>query len=149
MSGIGKEEVKQIIEEIENDEELGTEENELSEEELEEMEDGEEEEEDTEEDDEGPEEYEGEFEDDEELSVVKNYTIIQQPVITEVTVGAETGAKGEVKPYAKLSITRHLEFEGDEFNDVIDIIADDFAGLADEVESELLSLKRKLNMEMQ
>lgn len=148
MSGIGKEEVEQIIEEIENDEELGTEENELSEEELEEMEDGEEEE-DTEEDDEGPEEYEGEFEDDEDLSVVKNYTIIQQPVITEVTVGAETGAKGEVKPYAKLSITRHLEFEGDEFNDVIDIIADDFAGLADEVESELLALKRKLNMEMQ
>ena len=147
MSGIGKEvEVKQIIEEIENDEELGTEENELSEEELAKLDEAEEEFEDEEEEDE---EDEDEFEDDEDPSVVKNYTIIQQPVITEVTVGAETGAKGEVKPYAKLSITRHLEFEGDEFNDVIDIIADDFAGLADELESELLSLKRKLNMEMQ
>ena len=146
MSGIGKEEVEQIIEEIENDEELGTEENELSEEELAELDEAEEEFEDEEEEDE---EDEDEFEDDEDPSVVKNYTIIQQPVVTEVSVGAETGAKGEVKPYAKLSITRHLEFEGDEFNDVIDIIADDFAGLADELESELLSLKRKLNMEMQ
>ena len=143
MSGIGKEEVEQIIEEIENDEELGTEENELSEEELAELDEAEEEFEDEEEEDE-----EDGFED-EESSTVKNITIIQQPVVTEVSVGAETGAKGEVKPYAKLSITRHLEFEGDEFNDVIDIIADDFAGLADEVESELLSLKRKLNMEMQ
>ncbi|MDM7919024.1 MAG: hypothetical protein QUS12_07660 [Methanosarcina sp.] len=142
MSGIGKEEVGQIIEEIENDEELGTEENELSEEEIAELDEAEEEFEDEEEE----EDEEDGFED-EESSIVKNITIIQQPVITEVTVGAETGAKGEVKPYAKLSITRHLEFEGDEFNDVINIIADDFAGLADEVESELLSLKKRLNME--
>lgn len=142
---VSKEEIEQIVEEIENDEELETEgENEFSEEELEEMDPEEWEEEEDEE-----EGIEDEFEGEEESSVVKNYTIIQQPVITEVTVGAETGAKGEVKPYAKLSITRHLEFEGDEFNDVIDIIADDFAGLADEVESSLLSLKKKLNMEMQ
>lgn len=140
MSGIEKEEVEQIIEEIENDEELGTEENELSEEELAELDEAEEEFEDEEEEDE-----EDDYED-EESSTVKNITIIQQPVVTEVSVGAETGAKGEVKPYAKVSINRHLDVDDIEFDTVVDVIADDFAALSKLVESELLALKKKLNV---
>lgn len=137
---VSKEEIEQIVEEIENDEELETEGgNEFSEEELEEMdlEEGEEEE-DEEEDD-------GEFEDEEESSVVKNYTIVKQPVVTEVTVGAETGAKGEVKPFATIKLTRHIEVDGFEFEDVINSISDDFGALSDMVQDEISNLKKKLN----
>lgn len=137
---VSKEEIEQIVEEIENDEELETEgENEFSEEELEEMdlEEGEEEE-DEEEDD-------GEFEDEEESSVVKNYTIVKQPVVTEVTAGAETGAKGEVKPFATIKLTRHIEVDGFEFEDVINSISDDFGALSDMVQDEISNLKKKLN----
>lgn len=136
---VSKEEIEQIVEEIENDEELETEgENEFSEEELEEMdlEEGEEEED---------EEYDGEFEDEEESSVVKNYTIVKQPVVTEVTVGAETGAKGEVKPFATIKLTRHIEVDGFEFEDVINSISDDFDALSDMVQDEISNLKKKLN----
>lgn len=138
---VSKEEIEQIVEEIENDEELETEgENEFSEEELEEMdlEEGEEEED-------GEEGIEDEFEDEEESSVVKNYTIVKQPVVTEVTVGAETGAKGEVKPFATIKLTRHIEVDGFEFEDVINSISDDFGALSDMVQDEISNLKKKLN----
>lgn len=137
---VSKEEIEQIVEEIENDEELETEGgNEFSEEELEEMdlEEGEEEED--------TEEYDGYFEDEEESSVVKNYTIVKQPVVTEVTVGAETGAKGEVKPFATIKLTRHIEVDGFEFEDVINSISDDFGALSDMVQDEISNLKKKLN----
>ena len=125
-------EVLQIAEEIENNEELGTEENEMSEEELEE-------------------EFEEEFEDDfeeeperEVIQVIENIQVVSQPVITTVSVGAEVGSKGEVKPVCKVTVERHIEGKEDEIN-VYDIIADDFDQLSSMVKAKILGLKKSTN----
>ncbi len=129
-------EVLQIAEEIENNEELGTEENEMSEEELEEK---------------FEEEFEEEFEDDfeeeperEVIQVIENIQVVSQPVVTTVTVGAEVGSKGEVKPICKISVERHIEGKEDEI-DVYDIIADDFDQLSSMVKAKILGLKKSTN----
>ena len=109
-------EAEQIADEIENDDELGY-------------------------DDFG----DGEDEVFQEDTVTKTVTVVSQPIVTSVTVGAEVGAKGEVKPYAKLSIERHLELDGDDSETVFEVIADDFAELADMVQAELTNLKQKMN----
>ena len=126
-------EVLQIAEEIEN-EELGTEENEMSEEELEALD--------------VEEEFEDDFEEEPErevIQVIENIQVVSQPVITTVSVGAEVGSKGEVKPVCKVTIERHIEGKEDEIN-VYDIIADDFDQLSSMVKVKILGLKKSTNM---
>ena len=125
-------EVLQIAEEIEN-EELGTEENEMSEEELEALD--------------VEEEFEDDFEEEPErevIQVIENIQVVSQPVITTVSVGAEVGSKGEVKPVCKVTIERHIEGKEDEIN-VYDIIADDFDQLSSMVKVKILGLKKSTN----
>lgn len=127
-------EVLQIAEEIENNEELGTEENEMSEEELEAL--------DVEE-----EEFEDDFEEElerEVIQVTETIQVVSQPVVTIVSVGAEVGSKGEVKPVCKVTVERHIEGKGDEIN-VYDIIADDFDQLSSMVKVKILGLKKSTN----
>lgn len=128
-------EVLQIAEEIENNEELGTEENEMSEEELEAL------------DVEEEEEFEDDFEEEPErevIQVTETIQVVSQPVVTIVSVGAEVGSKGEVKPVCKVTVERHIEGKEDEIN-VYDIIADDFDQLSSMVKAKILGLKKSTN----
>lgn len=130
-------EVKQIAEEIENNEELGTEENEMSEEELEALDAGEEEYIDDEDDFE--EEPEREI-----IQVTETVNIVQQPIVTTVAVYAEVGAKGEIKPTCKATVERHLS-EEEVVTDAYSIVATDFKELSKMVEAEIVRLKKRMN----
>lgn len=138
------EEARQISEEIESEEFEGEDEpeedfvGELSEEDIESMEEGE------------AEDLEALFGTDEDpekevVQVTKTITVVGQPIITSVMVGAEVGAKGEVKPVCKVSIERHHEGDDGAEIEVFDIIADDFAELAGQVEEQILRLKGRMN----
>jgi hypothetical protein len=142
-----REEVKQIAEEIEKTD-LGTDENNLTEEELNQL--------DVEDENEGfdenPDYYEDEEdaeEDDEEderevVQVTETVSIVKQPVITSVMVGAEVDSKGTVRPVCKGSIERHIDPETVE-TDEFDIISEDFDKLVEEVKVRIAQLKEELN----
>jgi len=125
------EEAKQISDEINANEDMDED---LTEEELEEIMGGEDEEE----------EFEGEEEEIIPDQVIETISIIKQPVTIEVEAGADTGAKGEVKPYAKVRITRHLECEGDSL-EVYDMIGQDFMDLSGQVKAVIADMKKNLN----
>ncbi len=118
------EEAQKISDEINANEDL-------TEEELEEIMEGEDEEED----------YEEENTPDQ---VIETISTIRQPVTLEVEVGADTGAKGEVKPYTKVRITRHMECEGDSL-EVYDMIGQDFFDLSGQVKTIIADMKKNLN----
>jgi hypothetical protein len=126
------EEAQKISDEINANEDLGED---LTEEELAEIMEGEDEEE---------EEFDEEEEENSPDQVVETISTIRQPVTTEVEVGADTGAKGEVKPYAKVRITRHLECEGDSL-EVYDMIGQDFMDLSGQVKAVITDMKKNLN----
>jgi hypothetical protein len=128
-----REEAKQIADDINANEDL-------TEEELKEIMEGEDEEE---------EEEEEEFDEEEEEEnspdqVIETISTIRQPVTIEVEAGADTGAKGEVKPYAKVRITRHMECEGDSL-EVYDMIGQDFFELSGQVKAVIADMKKNLN----
>jgi len=157
---ITKEEIKEIYDAIEASE-LSTEENDLSEEELavldsqEEEEDDDFEEEDKEEGDfeedndfEEEDEEEEDFEDDEDVEEpvrTEQITIVQQPVVVETSVGAEFGPKGEVRPFARISLKRHLDLPGDDNDTVWSIVASDFDELYASVRDYVAQMKEDLN----
>ncbi|MCK9575483.1 MAG: hypothetical protein M0R51_05950 [Clostridia bacterium] len=121
------EEAKQIADEINSNEDL-------TEEELADIMEGEDEEEE-------------EFDEEEENSpdqVIETVSTIRQPVTIETEVGADTGAKGEVKPYAKVRITRHMECEGDSL-EVYDMVGQDFFELSGQVKAVIADMKKNLN----
>ncbi|MCK9576673.1 MAG: hypothetical protein M0R51_12190 [Clostridia bacterium] len=122
------EEAKQIADEINANEDL-------TEEELADIMEGEDEEE---------EEFDEEEEENSPDQVIETISTIGQPVTTEVEVGADTGAKGEVKPYAKVRITRHMECEGDSL-EVYDMIGQDFMDLSGQVKTVIADMKKNLN----
>ena len=125
------EEAQQIADEINANEDL-------TEEELKEIMEGEDEEE----------EFDEEEEEEEEENlpdqVIETISTIKQPVTIEVEVGADTGAKGEVKPYAKVRITRHMECEGDSL-EVYDMIGQDFMDLSGQIKVIIADMKKNLN----
>ena len=133
---MNSEEATKISSEIENDEELGTEENELTEEELEEIYGTEDDTEDLEDFEEEPER--------EVIQVTETVQVVSQPIVTTVSVGAEVGSKGEVKPVCKISVERHIEGKEDEIN-VYDVIAEDFDQLSGMVKTKILGLKKTMN----
>ncbi|MCK9576158.1 MAG: hypothetical protein M0R51_09550 [Clostridia bacterium] len=122
------EEAKQIADEINANEDL-------TEEELKEIMEGEDEEE---------EEFDEEEEENSPDQVIETISTIRQPVTLEVETGAETGAKGEVKPYAKVRITRHMECEGDSL-EVYDMIGQDFFELSGQIKAVITDMKKNLN----
>jgi hypothetical protein len=140
-----KQEAEQLVEVIENNEDLGTEENDLTEEELAVL-DSDEEELTALSDDE--EDYDDEDFDEEPerevIQVTETVQIVSQPVITTVSVGAEVGSKGEVKPNCKISVERHIEGKEDEI-DVLEVIAEDFESLSNMVKTKILGLKKSTN----
>ena len=119
------EEAKQLADEINANEDL-------TEEELAEIMEGEDEEFDEEEEENSPDQ------------VIETISTIKQPVTIEVEAGADTGAKGEVKPYAKVRITRHMECEGDSL-EVYDMIGQDFMDLSGQVKAVIADMKKNLN----
>ena len=133
---MNSEEATKISSEIENDAELGTEENELTEEELEEIYGTEDDTEDLEDFEEEPER--------EVIQVTETIQVVSQPIVTTVSVGAEVGSKGEVKPVCKISVERHIEGKEDEIN-VYDVIAEDFDQLSGMVKTKILGLKKTMN----
>jgi hypothetical protein len=124
-------EAKHIREEIENNDELGTDENNYSLAELDMIDNGELDDE----------EYEEENEPTESKMVV---SMFGQPVTTSVSVGCEVGAKGEVKPSAKVTIERHLEIDGDS-SEVYDFILADFDELVNIVKTKIGGMKASMN----
>jgi hypothetical protein len=85
-------------------------------------------------------------EDDDECEVIQvteTRTIVQQPIITSVMVGAEVDGKGVVKPVCKVSIERHIDPETTEI-DEFDIISGDFEKLTEEVKMQIISLREKV-----
>jgi hypothetical protein len=122
------EEAKQIADEINADEDL-------TEEELEEIMKGEDEDED---------EFDEEEEENSPDQVIETISTIKQPVTIEVEAGADTGAKGEVKPYAKVRITRHMECEGDSL-EVYDMIGQDFMELSGQIKAVIADMKKSMN----
>lgn len=79
------------------------------------------------------------------VQVTETVTRVAQPLITHVESCAETGAKGEIKPYCKLSITRHLEFDGATETEAYELMAKDFHELAIMTEKKIVELEQKTN----
>jgi len=111
-----------------DDEEISEDPEDISEEELEEM-------------DESEEEVEDVLAD----QVIENITTIKQPVTLEVEVGAETGAKGEVKPFVKAKITRHMEIDAETSTEVYDMVGQDFCELSEQIKIIIDDMKSNLN----
>lgn len=144
MADMNKEEFNQIADEIEQDEELGTEENDLTEEELESFDS----------DDEFDELDDEEYDD---VTRTETITIIKQPIVTSVIVGAEIGTQKDergnvvpvIRPMCKASIERHLdpdEFGNSEVEiDEFDVIKNDFTELANEVSVQIVALRERMN----
>lgn len=152
-----REEAKKISEEIEASGLSTEKENNLSEEELESLNDADyvaeyaeqypdEDERDFEDVEDEDEDFDEEDEDDsEEPTRIEQITIVQQPVTIKTDVGAEVGAKGEIKPFVKISLERHLAIPGDDNTIVWDAIAGDFGELAALVEAYITQMKEDLN----
>lgn len=74
-----------------------------------------------------------EEDEDQPKEIIKEVKVVEQPVITFVEVGATVGEKGELKPFAKGSVTRHIAMSGEETEEIFNIIAADFEALVAEV----------------
>lgn len=77
--------------------------------------------------------------------IIESVTVVKQPVTLEVETGAEVGAKGEVKPFIKAKITRHLELHAETSVEVYDILGQDFCELAEQVKIVIADMKKNLN----